>query len=113
MSTSQNYYSTVLCNSKNYSSSVKPKELSPIVRGNKVLTTSALHTVYYFYNGTSTMEYCDGTLISTTSGEVVLKNIKSLMTVSANTYLNVLFAPSANWATNKIYIRHLEFAELF
>ena len=113
LSTSQNYYSTVLCNSINYSSSVKPKELSPTIQGKKVLTTSALHTVYYFYNGTSTMEYCDGTLISTTSGEVVLKNIKAAMSVSANTYLNVLFAPSANWATNKIYIRHIEFAELF
>lgn len=113
LSTSQNYYSTALCNSINYSAGISPKSLSPTIRGNKVLTTSALHTVYYFYNGTSTMEYCDGTLISTTSGEYVLKDIKAAMSVSANTYLNVLFAPSANWATNKIYIRHIEFAELF
>ena len=59
------------------------------------------------------MEYCDGTLIGTTSGEKVLKGIKAAMSVSANTYLNVLFAPSANWFTNKIYIRHIEFAELY
>lgn len=113
LSTSQNYYSTALCNSINYSAGISPKSLSPTIRGNKVLTTSALHTVYYFYNGTSTMEYCDGTLIRTISGEYVLKDIKAAMSVSANTYINVLFAPSANWATNKIYIRHIEFAELF